>query len=368
MKRLLSKSSVGLISAVVAVSLHALPLEAAEWNWNGYFSWFFSGDSRSDSKSAFDQFGLALIPKVALNDQIDIYSQIVFEHALFYSIGVDDSGGRSVDRRSSGELTLNDARLTYRVRDWLNLRAGKFAVPFGLWNTSQYADPVYPSARQPGRESFYSRGSDPWNDNVFFQRYAMGAWVLGRWNAVSYDLYVSNGRTRAAQHSDDNEDKGIGGRLKIDVPAPFLDRMSVMYSGYQDDTSTAAAGTGFMKNQTQAVSFELGLKDFDFHLEYANGTRGPAHMDAFHMMLKYVRFKRAAPFVRYEFFDPDLNKGADRVFVAGGGIQFNLIPGEVFTGTVKLQADRVASEHGNLDAGYASNNYNRFFVGIGAGF
>jgi hypothetical protein len=115
---------------------------AVEWNLNGYFSWFYSADSRSSSKPSFDQFGLAFIPKVILNDKVDIYAQIVFEHALFHDISADGDGNRSLDRRSSGEFTVNDSYLTYRLRDWFRLRAGKFAVPFGIWNTSQYADPT----------------------------------------------------------------------------------------------------------------------------------------------------------------------------------------------------------------------------------
>lgn len=341
---------------------------AVEWNWNGYFSWFFQGDTRSTTKSSFDQFGLALIPKVKISDNIDVYSQVVFEHALFYDSSVDASGTRSIDKRASGELVLNDAYLTYTVQDWLKFRAGKFAAPFGLWNTSQYADPVFPGARQPGRDSFYSRGSEPRLDGNFYGRYGMGGWVLGSWKIISYDLYVTNGRTRLAQQSDDNDDKGVGGRLKVNIPAPGLDKLAVMYSGYQDDSSTATAGSGFMKNQTNALSFELGWKNLDFHFEYANGTRGATHQDAFHAMLKYTLFDRYTPYFKYEYFDPSFTAGIDRTFVTGGGVQINLIPGEIFTTTVKLQAERVSSERGEADTKYPGENYNRYYIGVGAGF
>jgi hypothetical protein len=191
---------------------------------------------------------------------------------------------------------------------------------------------------------------------------------LGKWELFSYDLYVINGRTRLAQHQDDNDDKGVGARLKIEIPVPGIERLGVIYSAYQDDSSTAAVGSGFMRNQTHAVSLEFGFKDLDFHFEYANGTRGGSHMDAFHAMMRYTLLNRVIPFLRYEFLEPNLNAGRDRSFVTGGGVQIHLLPGELFTASVKFQFDRVSSEHGSSDKDYAENNYNRFFAGVGAGF
>lgn len=340
-----------------------IPGRAVDWLWNGYFVSNFTGDTRAASRDAFDNFALSLIPQAIITDNTSIYTQIVFEHGPFHDIKIDGSGNRSLDRRSVGELAVNDAYLKYAWREWLAFRLGKFATPYGLYNTLIYADPAYVTARSPGRDTFYSRGDEPRLDANFVQRYSVGAWAAGSWKALSYDFYVTNGRTQLAQHVDDNGNKAVGGRLGTSIPQPLFEKLKVTYSAYHDTTSTATIASAFQSNTTHAGALELGFKSLELIAEYANGARGGTRMEAYYGLVSYTVAKRFTPFVRYEALEPNRAAGSDRTFVTGGGVRVVFMPDQIFTTNMKLQLDRVTS-----DNTAPSSNYNRYFVTVGAGF
>jgi len=352
--------SLSLLPLLLTASSH---LSAGELRWNGYFNWSFSDDSRPSSNSSFDAFALSLIPQIEISDRASLYSQIVFEHGTFFELEIDNTGDRSFDDRSSGEFTLDDAYLKIDLADTMDVRFGKFTTPFGLWNTAQYADSTYLSARLPGRDSFYSRGAEPRLDTHFSPRRTMGVWARGRWKNFDGDLYVCNGRTKLAQHVDDNNNKGIGARVTTKLKAPGFEKLNILYSGYSDTTSTDTVSTEFQKNRTHAVSVDAQLGSWILVGEYANATRGPAHLEAAYAMVGYSFKDRWIPFVRQEMFEPNRSAGLDRTFVTGGGVRVNVNPEEFYGVNFKFQLDRVASERTAKD-----QSYNRLFLTVGTGF
>lgn len=338
-------------------------LSAGELKWNGYFNWSLSDDSRPSSNSSFDAFALSLIPQVEINDRASFYSQLVFEHAMFIEAAVDAAGDRALDRRSTGELTVNDAYLKLDLTDNLDVRFGKFATPFGLWNTAQYADSTFLTARLPGRDTFYSRGTEPRLDTYLFSRYAMGAWARGRWKNFDGDIYVSNGRTQLSQHNDDDNNKGIGARVSAGLKVPGFQKLSVMYSGYRDTTSTDTVSMEFQNNRTHALSVDAQAGPWIFLSEYGNGTRGASRLEAFYALIGYSMKDRWIPFVRHEMFEPNRGAGTDRTHVTGGGVRFNMNPEDFYGVNFKVQVDRVSSEDTAKD-----KSYNRLYLTAGAGF
>jgi hypothetical protein len=339
-------------------------LFAGELTWNGYFNWSFSDDSRPSSNSSFDAFALSLIPQMEINDRASLYSQLVYEHAMFIEVAVDTTtGARSLDKRSSGEFTVNDAYLKLDVADNLDVRFGKFATPFGLWNTAQYADPTFLTARLPGRDTFYSRGTEPRLDTHLFSRYAMGVWARGRWKIFDGDLYISNGRTKLSQHADDNNNKGIGARVTAGFKARGFQKFNLAYSGYSDTTSTDTVSTDFQENRTHAVSVDAQMGPWILLGEYGNATRGPAHLEAAYALVGYSVRDRWIPFLRHEMFEPNRRTGTDRTRVTGGGVRFNMNPEDFYGVNFKVQVDRIASEDTAKD-----KSYNRLYMTVGAGF
>lgn len=326
-------------------------------SWHGYFSWNFEEETRRGANPSFDAFALALIPKFTLSDKIDIYSQIIFEHAPFYEISVSGTGGRTLDTRSSGELTLNDTYLTYNFDERLKFRAGKFATPFGLWNTLMYASPTYVTIKQPGRDTFYSRGSSTATDGNIYARYGMGAWFLGNYDIFSYDLYVINGRTLLSQHKDDTRDKGVGVRLGAELN-PMSSKLKLFYSYYQDKFRAQAAEK-FAKQFTHALSSEFSLGKFKLFSEFADSKRDGIPVNEFYALAQYNLSERLIPFAQYQYDEPNREASRNIVRYYSGGLAFQILPWRTI---LKIQADRVNNQNP------LSQDYNRYLLGISAAF
>jgi len=345
--------------AAVITGLFPSPSNALEWS--GYFSAHYENEIFEDKQRAngsFDAFALALIPRVDITPKLDLYSQIVFEHGGYFEFGTScastvtppsglspaDGGpcSRSTDQRSSGELTLSDVYITYTFNDMLKIRAGKFATPFGLWNTLMYAAPTHVTVRQPGRESLYSRSGNPTVNSNLFGRYSQGVWLLGEFAPISYDLYLANGRTRDQDHKDDNESKAVGGRLGGTMNLG-PSKLKLLYSRYQDrlrDTYDSAANP-FVDQSTNAVSVELSLGEFGLTSEYAMSKRGDVKKNGYYAVLQYTLLEKWTPFIQYESFEPNKDKDGDKLSTASVGTVFHIVPWRTM---VKLQADQVNRE------------------------
>lgn len=327
--------------------------------WKGYFTWNYEDETKGSANPSFDAFALALIPTVTLNEKVDIYSQIIYEHAPFYDISVASTGtaSRTLDGRSSGETTINDMYLTYKAQDWLKLRAGKFAAPFGIWNTLQYAGPTYPTIKQPGRDTFYSRGSSTDTDANFFARYAMGAWLLGSYESLSYDLYVTNGRTKLAQHKDDNRDKGLGLRLANEFSLGSA-KLKALYSYYQDKLRSDVT-QAFFNQQTNAFGLEFSAGDLKLTGEYALSKRQGLFKDAAYLLAQYSIGEKFIPYAQYQWDEPNRKNGEDGTHYFSLGLAYQLIPWRT---VLKFQIDNVQPEKDS------DEENSRYLIGLAAAF
>jgi hypothetical protein len=343
----------------------AVKEEPSKLSWHGYFSWNYQDDTNPGADPAFDAFALALIPKFTLSDKIEIYSQLVFEHAPFHDV----TSSRTLDARSSGEIVLNDVYLTYTVNEWMKFRAGKFATPFGLWNTLQYAAPTYVTIKQPGRDSFYSRGSTTDTDANLYGRYAQGAWLLGEYDKFFYDFYVANGKTSLRAHLDDNKDKSFGGRLGVNLNIGESN-LKLMYSRYQDRfytqtdsrTSTSSAittGAFYVNQYTNALSAEFNYEDLGIVSEIADSKKRGVSMNAFYILAKYNLGEKWVPFVQYQFYEPNRDALKDKTNYYTIGTAYQILPWQTM---LKLQADYVKPE------GSVAADYYRLMLGLAAAF
>lgn len=327
--------------------------------WKGYFSWNYEDQTKGSANPTFDAFALALIPTVSLNEKVDIYSQLIYEHAPFYDIKIGSTGTttRELDARSSGETTINDMYLTYTAKDWLKLRAGKFATPFGFWNTLMYAAPTYPTVKQPGRDTFYARGSTTDTDANLFARYAMGAWLLGSYENFSYDLYLTNGRTKLAQHVDDNRDKGFGLRLANEFTLGSS-KLKLLYSYYQDKLRSDVT-QAFFNQQTNAFGAEFSAGDLKLTGEYALSKRRGIFMDAAYLLAQYQLGERFIPYAQYQWNEPDRKTGEDGTHYFSLGLAYQVIPWRTL---LKFQIDNVQDENDTKE------DNTRYLLGLAAAF
>lgn len=363
-----------LLVGLAGTAIGLFPSTSNALDWSGYFSAHYENEVFEDKQRAngsFDAFALALIPRVDITPQLDLYAQIVFEHGGYFEFDTNCAGAgegpcaRSINQRSSGELTLNDVYITYTFNDMLKVRAGKFATPFGLWNTLQYAAPTHVTVRQPGRESLYSRGSNPPINANFFGRYSQGVWLLGEFAPLSYDLYVANGRTRDQDHKDDNENKAVGGRLRgtMDLGPS---KIKLLYSRYQDrlrDTYSAATNP-FVDQSTNAVSVEFSLGEFGLTSEYAMSKRGEIKKNGYYAVAQYTLFEKWTPFIQYESYEPNKDSDGDKLSTASVGTVFHIVPWRTM---VKLQADQVDREDPPAPAAEREDS-RKYWVGFATAF
>lgn len=392
----MKNSSIGLAFLFLFICGFSAPrIRAQEFqklSWHGYFGWNYIDESKDgpNPNSTFDPFVLALIPKFTINDKVEIYSQIVFEHAPYYAI----TALRTLDSRSSGQINFNDAYLTYTVNNWLKLRAGKFATPFGIWNTMQFAVPTFPTLDQPGRYSLYTRGSKTDNDANLFGRYSQGAWLLGENGQFTYDLYIANGKAVSPLHivrtedtkcidchdersahmvevggayKDDNETKALGGRIGYDFPFGPAN-LKMIYSRYQDKFKLQSINYDYLKPElvssensvkqfTNAFSAEFNAYDLGITSEAAYSNKNGRNMNAFYVMARYNISESWIPFLQYQLWDPDKDLPEYKTKHYCYGFAYQIIPWQTL---LKIETDYVKTKK--------ELGYYRMSVGLAAAF
>ncbi|MDD5773913.1 MAG: hypothetical protein PHX78_10660 [bacterium] len=366
--------------------------EFQKLTWHGYFGWNYISETKHgpNPNSTFDPFVLALIPKFTLSDKIDVYSQIVFEHAPYYAI----TALRTLDSRSSGQININDAYITFTAKEWFKIRAGKFATPFGLWNTMQFAVPTYPTLDQPGRYSLYTRGSNTDSDANLFQRYSQGAWILGEKGQFTYDLYVANGKAVSPAHivrneatqcsnchdernaqlvevggayKDDNESKALGCRIGYDLPLGQTN-LKMMYSHNHDKYKlqsinydyilpSLVSSENFIKQYTNAFSAEYNAYDLGITSELANSDKNGVNMRAFYVMTKYNVGENWIPFLQYQIWAPDKSAPEFKTRYYTYGFAYQILPWQTL---LKIETDYVKTKR--------ELGYYRMSVGLAASF
>jgi len=177
--------------------------------------WF--NDARKQV-STFDLHHQVLNFRVSLFERIVAESQIEWEH-----IGKD--------------FYVPLGQIDVKLRDWLIVRSGYFAVPVGAFNEYQYPDIL----RKTGQQPLFSREIVPalWSE-VGVQLRGKLEWRRGA--NVNYAVFVSNGLEQASgeggsirgmrRNDRDRNDsnKAVGGRLGV-APAAGLDLGISGYGG-----------------------------------------------------------------------------------------------------------------------------------------
>lgn len=357
---------------LLGAAIGPAPSMASSLEWSGYFSVHYEKEVFEDEghlPGSFDAFSLALIPRVDITPRLNLYAQIVFEHGGYFEFnhscrpnpdGADCA--QTNNARNSGELTLNDVYVGYEFGERAKVRAGKFATPFGFWNTLMYAAPTHVTLRQPGRESLYARTSKRTENSVLFGRYGMGVWLLGQWAPLSYDLYVVNGRTRLDDHKDDSENKAVGGRLGTILPLG-PSHLSLLYSRYQDRVAQDYPEAGpFVRQATNAVSAELKWDEFVLISEGAMSKRGDVKMNGYYAIAHYTLLERWTPFIQYERFEPNKEVKGDRLTTVSVGTVFHVVP---WQSMVKIQADQIDRED---PPGSKREDSRKYWVGFATAF
>jgi hypothetical protein len=158
----------------------------------------------------------------------EINDRLLFEGELEFSLSSSNPDD-TTDSTSSTDVSLEYANITYLVNDYITVGAGKFLVPFGIFNERLHQDWIN---KLPDRPLIY-------DDEVGIeQESGIGAFVRGAfpWDSsqFNYALYIDNGPALITKDSeaagmldrdnfnDNNHNKSIGGRIGY-LPVPELE-------------------------------------------------------------------------------------------------------------------------------------------------
>ncbi len=130
---------------------------------------------------------------------------------------------------SESEFRVEQAWVGFVPSDVVSFKAGLFLVPFGAWNQANRPQETLLVGTPLNLEYFYPQS---WRD--------LGFLVDGKFGILSYAAYIGNGLKEAdmisggQQFSDNNKNKGKGGRLAVTFSQGVQAGVSY-YTGKADD-------------------------------------------------------------------------------------------------------------------------------------
>ncbi len=131
--------------------------------------------------------------------------------------------------QSEAQFQLEQAWVGFSTSKAFSIKAGMYLVPFGRWNTASRAHETLLVGTPLNIQYLYPAS---WRD--------LGLLTEGQFSVVSYAFYFGNGLKEAdtlaggQQFSDNNKDKGKGGRFGLKLSAAFEAGVSY-YTGKMDD-------------------------------------------------------------------------------------------------------------------------------------
>ncbi|MDH5326278.1 MAG: hypothetical protein OEZ68_08710 [Gammaproteobacteria bacterium] len=216
---------------------------------SGYADVEYRQSSLEGSNDGFRLHHFSLFVSKNISERWRLFSEVEYEDGPFI-----DFGGGSNCSNCSGQLFLEAMNIDYLYTTAMNLKAGRFYTPAGIWLTDYY--PPYVATQER-----------PAHIRQIFPQYIDGAMVFGNpaiGNAfLNYNLYVGNGES-AAGAGDNNSSKSVGMRAAL-----VFDRWELGGSYYRDTINDGMDGVAKSVVGAHAKAQGAG---FTFQTEYAYGT------------------------------------------------------------------------------------------------
>ena len=327
---------------------------------NGYGSLEFekqlSDEGKGDKNGSFDSDGFDLVLNVLPSDRVRVAADLTWEHGATTEL----------DR---GNVAVEYAFVEFLVSDWLKVRGGKMFVPFGLYNEIHTAKPLFLSVKEP----FATDKTDKLGSPIrFFPRWGSGisllggGLVLGR--ELDYVAQVSNGESAFLNpfEADDNTSKAFAARARYHVVPEVVVGFSLYHDRLTEPTEEGEPGDGRATLTSYGVTASWEGKPAGAEAAYLWGSVNPSEADTLSRAgfeaMAWVNLGRFRPYVRYEWHDPNRDRGDDAATMLIGGLNVR-IEGSLF---LKAELDRVASDPGNSKLKGA--DYTEFKASLAYGF
>ena len=282
------------------------------------------GNQDAESKIwTFHQHHLNVITIYHLDDRFRVFAEMAWEHeATFEAEGEDHA-----------KIDLTRAWLEYKHSDAFKVQVGKILVSFGIYGEKYNATPTFLSTFLPS--SIYGQHKNSvGGKDLMYPKHLTGIQALGSFYAkdwgIDYYLYVTNGRGPTPYEKDNNVNKGLGGRVIVNPPLRPL-RLGVSYYSDKDGNSfnTKQSTLGFdvaLDYSNVLVETEVLLPRGE-KVDTNNTPNGKfQNKMGYYVQGAYTFFEQLTPFVRYDFWDTDVDKGNDGENILTVGINYSFTP------------------------------------------
>ncbi|MBE9503637.1 MAG: hypothetical protein IME96_05630 [Proteobacteria bacterium] len=217
---------------------------------SGYADSEYIIDDRGGKSDGFKIHHLSLFFKKKISDKWKLFSELEYEYAPKFESGV-----------AQGKIFVEVFTIDYNYNHYINIRAGRYLTPVGIWNVEHYPPFVSTQERPQHIRKIFPQISDGLQ---FFGTVNLGKIV------TDYIAFISNGSDDLVNgisdsgSGDDNDNKAVGGRLKFKFP--LLSTTELGISGYREKDNFDA--------EVNASGLDLSLqwKRLKFQAEYAAGS------------------------------------------------------------------------------------------------
>lgn len=240
-----------------------------------------------------------------INEQWRIFTETEYENAPI--INPDDNS------QSSGTILLEQVYIERLFMPEIKIRAGRFLTPAGIWLINRYS-PFTPTQTKPQ------------HIQKIFPQFLDGALAHGSFNfsdkLISYHIYAANGEGNSGG-ADSNQDKAVGGRLDLFLPAFYNVKIGVSALGDKLNNGADKTAKGVdlqFKADRFRVQGEYAVADYN-----SDNPAQPAKSEGYYVqaLCDIEKFTIA---YRYDYYNSDNSTGLNKVIVNTLGLNYHWTP------------------------------------------
>ncbi len=244
-----------------------------------------------------------------ISEQWSLFSEIEYEDGPFFEANND---GTTAMKKSEGKIFVEVMSLNYNYSPKISFRLGRFFTPAGIWNIDHYPP-------------FVSTQERPQHIRKIFPQVVDGVLVHGGATLgntpVNYSLYIGNGEGNNG-NNDGNEDKAVGGRLTLKLPALTLTEVGV--SGFTDTNNSNTEKSSY------GVDLKVQWKNLKFQGEYATASVKPLTGTGYDISGYYGQaiygYKSWDFIYRYDWYDPKDSVDNDEATINTLAVNYHFTP------------------------------------------
>jgi hypothetical protein len=222
-------------------------------NLAGYADVEYKGSSKNGVNEEFRMHHLSLFFTRKFDNNIKFFSEIEYEDAPKFD-GVNDGSG-DIDE-ASGTIFVEAMNFDWNYNQHINLRAGRFFSPVGIWSEDHY--PPFVSTQERPMHIF----------EIFPQVVdgvsGFGTTILTDDVSFNYNMFLGNGESSISGKRDLNSNKATGFRGNFNFSG--WDDLSAGFTLYNDNEDTA---NGNADKAALGFHVKARYQDFTAQIEYA---------------------------------------------------------------------------------------------------